>query len=109
MKHTRRWTLCCLCLVLCVATSLAQSEAGYPPQPDLPDFLTLPKAPGLRIIDGDTVEISLNKETVKCRLIGVNTPETKHPSKPVEAYGKEASEFTANLLKGEMVWVAALV
>jgi micrococcal nuclease len=41
---------------------------------------------------------------VKVRLIGVDTPETVHPSKPVEAYGKEASRFTANHLKGESVY-----
>jgi len=44
-----------------------------------------------KVIDGDTIVLS-NGETV--RLIGVDTPETKHPSKPVEYYGKEATAFT---------------
>ena len=43
-----------------------------------------------RVIDGDTIVLS-NGE--KVRLIGVNTPETKHPQKPVEYYGKEATGF----------------
>jgi micrococcal nuclease len=41
---------------------------------------------------------------VKARLIGVDTPETVHPSKPVEHYGREASLFLTNLLKGESVY-----
>jgi len=40
-----------------------------------------------RVIDGDTILLS-NGERV--RLIGVDTPGTKHPSKPVEYYGKGA-------------------
>jgi len=37
------------------------------------------------------------------RLIGLDTPETKDPRKPVERFGKEASQFTASLLKGQRV------
>ena len=44
-----------------------------------------------RVIDGDTIQIS-NIERV--RLISVDTPETNHPKKPVEYFGKEASAFT---------------
>jgi micrococcal nuclease len=59
----------------------------------------------LRTIDGDTIEIEQDGKPVKVRLIGVDTPETVHPSKPVEQYGKEASRFTSNLLKGESVYL----
>jgi micrococcal nuclease len=38
-------------------------------------------------------------------LIGVNTPETVHPSKPVEQFGKEASEFTRTHLEGKTVYL----
>ena len=44
-----------------------------------------------KVVDGDTVLLS-NGETV--RLIGVDTPETKHPYKPVEYFGEEAYRFT---------------
>lgn len=44
-----------------------------------------------RVVDGDTVRLN-NGE--KVRLIGVDTPETKHPTKPVQYFGKEASQFT---------------
>jgi len=59
----------------------------------------------LRTIDGDTIEVEQDGKPVKVRLIGVDTPETVHPSKPVEAFGKEASRFTSNLLKGESVFL----
>ena len=49
-----------------------------------------------RVTDGDTFELE-NVETV--RLIGVDTPETVHPTKPVGYYGKEASEATKNLIE----------
>ena len=57
----------------------------------------------MRVIDGDTVKIDYNGKATNVRLIGVDTPETVHPNKPVEAYGKESSNFTKNLLLGESV------
>ena len=59
----------------------------------------------VRVIDGDTVKIDYNGKATNVRLIGVDTPETVHPNKPVEAYGKEASNFTKNLLLGESVYL----
>lgn len=53
-----------------------------------------------RVVDGDTIKLA-NGETV--RLIDVDTPETVHPSKPVEAFGKEASDFTKSQLTGERI------
>lgn len=56
-----------------------------------------------RVIDGDTIEINNNGTLEKVRLIGVDTPETVHPFKPVEFYGKEASNFVKNLLEHKQV------
>jgi micrococcal nuclease len=53
-----------------------------------------------RVIDGDTLELASG---VKLRLIGVDTPETVHPQKPVEAFGKEASGFTRHMVEGKRV------
>ena len=58
-----------------------------------------------RVIDGDTVVIDHNGKPTPVRLIGVDTPETVHPQKPVEVFGKEASAFTRNLLSGEFVYL----
>jgi micrococcal nuclease len=53
-----------------------------------------------RVIDGDTIQLS-NGERV--RLIGVDTPETKHTKKPVEYFGKEASAFIKRMVEGRQV------
>jgi micrococcal nuclease len=56
------------------------------------------------VIDGDTVDIDINGRTERVRLIGVNTPETKHPTKPIECFGPEASAYMTQLLpKGTTV------
>jgi micrococcal nuclease len=53
-----------------------------------------------RVIDGDTVEIETG-ETV--RYIGIDTPETKHPDKGVECFGREAAEKNQELAEGRRV------
>tara|TARA_Y100000758_G_C15822443_1_gene338809 strand:+ start:161 stop:592 length:432 start_codon:yes stop_codon:yes gene_type:complete len=77
------------------------SQVRYPVE----DFSNDQAYPVLRVIDGDTVEINHDGPAVSVRLIGVNTPETVHPSRPVEAYGRETSSFTKNLLLGESVYL----
>jgi endonuclease YncB( thermonuclease family) len=54
----------------------------------------------MRAIDGDTLELSTGE---KVRLIGVDTPETKDPRKPVEYFGKEATAFTQRTVAGKRV------
>ena len=58
-----------------------------------------------RVVDGDTIVVVRNGKKTTVRLQGVDTPETKHPHKPVQAYGPEASLFLANLLQGEKVYL----
>ena len=53
-----------------------------------------------RVVDGDTIVV---EKIGKIRLIGVDTPETKHPRKPVEYFGKEASNFTKKMVEGKRV------
>ena len=50
------------------------------------------------VVDGDTIEVSIGGHTETVRLIGIDTPETKHPTKPIECWGPEASAFTHSLL-----------
>lgn len=54
----------------------------------------------IRVIDGDTIEIEGGQ---KVRYIGIDTPETVHPSKPVQCYGKEASDKNKELVEGKTV------
>ena len=59
----------------------------------------------VRIVDGDTIRVRYNGTVEPVRLLGVDSPETVHPDKPVEFYGVEASNYTKNLLKGERVFL----
>ena len=45
----------------------------------------------IRVVDGDTLEVELDTGRERVRLLGIDTPETVHPSKPVECFGPEAS------------------
>lgn len=53
-----------------------------------------------RVIDGDTIELE-NGERV--RYIGIDTPETVDPRKPVQCFGKEASAKNKELVEGKTV------
>jgi len=56
-----------------------------------------------RVIDGDTVDIVVEDEVVRVRLIGIDTPETVDPRKEVQCFGVEASNYLAQLLEGKQV------
>ena len=56
-----------------------------------------------KVIDGDTIRVRLGSKTETVRLIGVNTPETKAPNKPVECFGPEASARTNELLGDDAI------
>lgn len=56
-----------------------------------------------RVIDGDTIEVDIDGAVYKVRYIGIDTPETVHPSEPVECFGKEASEKNRQLVEGKLV------
>jgi micrococcal nuclease len=52
----------------------------------------------VEVIDGDTVTLEVAGHTETVRLVGIDTPETVHPTKPVECFGPQASAFLARLL-----------
>lgn len=56
-----------------------------------------------KVIDGDTIEVKINGEKKRVRYIGIDTPETVHPDKPTECFGKEASDRNKELVAGKMV------
>lgn len=59
--------------------------------------------PVLRVVDGDTIDISLDGVKTRIRLIGINTPETVDPRRPVQCFGKEASAKAKELLLGQNI------
>lgn len=59
----------------------------------------------VRAVDGDTAVVKVDGQEKRVRFLGVDTPETVHPNKPVQFYGKEASNFTKESLNGRRVWL----
>ena len=53
----------------------------------------------IKEVDGDTAKFELNGETVTVRFLGIDTPETVHPTIEVQQYGKEASDYTKEKLQ----------
>ena len=56
------------------------------------------------IVDGDTLKLAMPSGTETVRLVGIDTPETKDPRKPVQCFGREASDRATALLAGTSVW-----
>jgi micrococcal nuclease len=50
-----------------------------------------------QVVDGDTFEVVMGQHAQRLRLLGIDTPETVHPSRPVECFGPEASAALTRL------------
>jgi len=55
------------------------------------------------VVDGDTIKVSIDGVTQTVRLIGIDTPETVDPRKPVQCFGQEASNKAKSILSNQMV------
>ena len=60
-----------------------------------------------KVIDGDTIAVSLNGKQETLRLIGIDSPETVDPRKPVQCYGQEASNKAKSILLGKDIFLEA--
>ena len=57
----------------------------------------------LRVTDGDTIHINYNGKNEKVRLIGLDTPETKDPRKPIQCFGREATAKMTELAENKNI------
>ncbi|MCB0975322.1 MAG: thermonuclease family protein [Actinobacteria bacterium] len=55
------------------------------------------------VADGDTIDVEFRGHVSTVRLLGIDTPETHHPNKPVQCFGPEASAWTTSTLMGATV------
>jgi micrococcal nuclease len=95
-------------IVLCVAVSLLTachpSEASQAsttataPQAIPAEGTLAQNATLVRVIDGDTIVVSIHGHDEKVRLLGIDTPETVKPNTAVQCFGPEASKLTKSLL-----------
>lgn len=59
------------------------------------------------VVDGDTIDVNIDGKVERLRLIGIDTPETVDPRKPVQCFGKEASDKAKELLTNKKVSLEA--
>jgi len=57
----------------------------------------------VRVVDGDTIRVSIEGQEYRVRYIGIDTPETVDPRRPVQCFGQEASERNRQLVEGKTV------
>jgi len=101
-----------LAVLLCAVSLLAVVGFAEPPYPS-----PIIKAQVTSVIDGDTIgavlidvpdELSgeLTAWTaVTIRYIGIDTPETKHPTQPIELMGPEASNYNTTLVADKIIYL----
>lgn len=75
---------------------------------DQPEFNCLPKtervqAQVVKVVDGDTIQVTIQGKSYKVRYIGIDTPETVKPNAPVGPFGPEASAKNKELVAGKTV------
>jgi micrococcal nuclease len=76
----------------------AQLDAGYPSLPE-----GLASARVVKVVDGDTIDVQVDGREERVRLIGINTPESVDPRRPVQCFGREASANAKAMLDGRDV------
>ena len=104
--------------LLLAACSIAEAPTGFEPaptlktpvsfsapisRPNLPARAERIQAVVVNVVDGDTIDVSIKDQTFRIRYIGIDTPETVHPTKPEEPYGREASARNKELVAGKTV------
>ena len=57
----------------------------------------------VKVIDGDTISVNIDGKIETIRLIGIDSPESVDPRKPVQCFGKEASDKAKQILMGKKV------
>jgi micrococcal nuclease len=85
------------------ATAGEPTTAPTAPAPSAPLPTVQPVPAGddaevVRVVDGDTLVVRVDGREERVRLIGIDTPETVHPQRAVECFGREASAHTSRLV-----------
>ena len=85
------------------------TRAAASPTPGESEPSAAATAPGresarvVRVVDGDTIDVELDSATVRVRYIGIDTPETVDPRRPVGCFGAEATARNRALVEGRQV------
>jgi micrococcal nuclease len=79
-----------------VASLLGGGDTGSGPSDDVPNSTVA--AIVTRVVDGDTIKVSVGGRKDTVRYIGMDTPESVKPNTPVQCYAEIASHENARLL-----------
>lgn len=107
-----RWVFGVLLVLLAIGSLFSSiPNAGVPTEKAVDvsptSQISLDTAKVTKVVDGDTIEVLVKGKIEMIRLIGVDTPETVDPRKPVQCFGKEASAHTKAQLLGKNVGLEA--
>ena len=107
-RTSARRTAIIAALALTIA-ACGQSDFTAAPAEPYPGLTMPAEAQGpfavTRVVDGDTVRVLINGQETPVRLIGIDTPETVAPNRPVECAGPEASVYAEQLMAGDRVYL----
>jgi len=84
-------------------TSATKKQENLPETKVLTDNVAIKLYQVVKVVDGDTINVNIDGKTETLRFIGINTPETVDPRKPVECFGREASNRAKELLSNKKV------
>jgi micrococcal nuclease len=87
-------------IVLAVAAYTAAARSPEP-APSAPSASSSGKV--TRVVDGDTIHVSVGGRDETVRYIGMDTPESVKPGTPVQCFAERASAFNKHLVAGERV------
>ena len=96
MRGKRKIGIFLLSALFCLI--LFFTSSADPQKPDYTNSTLTSKV--VEVYDGDTIRLANGMDV---RYIGLDTPETHHPEKPVEYFGVRASEFNEELVGDKKV------
>jgi micrococcal nuclease len=59
----------------------------------------------INVVDGDTIDVLIDGQEYRVRYMGIDAPETVHPTRGEAPYGREAFEFNKALVEGRKVFL----
>lgn len=105
-KRKRKSVSLLAILLFVIISAIVIKQSSSQEQSHIPNENNLIKAHVTRVVDGDTMKVTLEdgratEETI--RLLLIDTPETVHPTKEVQPFGPEASDFAKRILTDQAV------
>ena len=88
----------CLLIVGCNSSEQSSTAIGT-------TSLDRLRAEVINVVDGDTIDVVIDGRERRIRYIGIDTPETVHPTRGEEPYGREASARNRELVEGVTVFL----